>query len=147
MGIYIPREYICRHTKWSEGTKIETIFDLEPRCPSDIIGFNGEKIKTSLLTGEPTWIEMQNDFYSAYLDMKKTEERDKLLNYDVVIDVDFAKKFLYEKYIDKYGIIDNIIEVKVNKDNINVKYKIQDNIDKYIFKEGFELLKKYRLAN
>lgn len=144
MGIHIPREYISKHSKWDSDIEIETWFNIAPKCSLDIIGINGKKF-------EMEWehqCELQYDLYNAYVDMVETKRRDKLLNYDVIIDNGFAKRFLYQECIDKYGIIDNIIEVKVNKNNIYVKYEMQGEIEEYIFKDyGFELLKEYRLYN
>lgn len=68
MKIYIPRKYICKHTKFDDSLFIETR-NKEPKSYDDIIGFGGYTFTCEDISTY-TFEEIKIDLFNAYLDMK-----------------------------------------------------------------------------
>ena len=61
---------------------------------------------------------------------------------------DPVKEFLYEHFIQAYGIIDHIVSASIYENDINVKWKIDDKERSYTFEGiGYELLKKVKIES
>ena len=139
MGIIIGKEF----TKYDKDVEIETIGGRELISSQDIIGIDGTRFSDALIPIEKMF-ELQNELYTAY----KKQELENKLHYEVFVDVLIVKEFLYEHFIQAYGIIDHIVSASIYENDINVKWKIDDKERSYTFEGiGYELLKKVKIES
>lgn len=139
MGIIIRPEF----NEFKKTIEIETRDGRPPTMPEDIIGVDGDRFRYSDLDIEKIY-ELKYELYEAY---KKQELEDKLY-YEVYIDVLTAKEFLYDKCIQYYGIIDNIVSASIYDNDINVKWRMDGKEYEYTFEGiGYELLKKVKIES
>ena len=139
MGIIINGKF----TDFKKTVEIETRDGRPPKGPDDIIGIDGDRFSSSDWNMEKIY-EFKYELYEAY----KKQELDDKLHYETNIDVLTAKEFLYENYIQCYGIIDNIVSALIYENDINVKWKIDDKERSYTFEGiGYELLKKVKIES
>ena len=137
MRIIIRSEF----TKIKKTIEIETRGDRPPTMPEDIIAVDGNRFQQSDLDIEKIY-ELKYELYEAY---KKQELEDKLY-YEVCIDVLTAKEFLYDKCIQYYGIIDNIVSASIHDNDINVKWRMDDKEYEYTFEGyGYDLMRIIKL--
>lgn len=141
MSIIIKSEY----TGYDDDVEITCFRGDEPHFPEEIDTLNGVILKTTNMSYEELYM-LQNKLFDAFCKQKEDENKYNELHYSVEIDIKVAKKFLYEHYIENYGIIDNLIYASIHENNINVKYKINNNEYEFTFYGcGYELLKSIRL--
>lgn len=140
MDIYIRGEF----TKDGKGVTIKTI-DKKPRDEFDIIGI--EDVYFTYDMNKNTIYELTHDLYKAFMEQEKYDREWNELHYEHDIDVEFAKPILYENFIEYYGMIDHLTEVKVKDDVITVKYKINNKEKEYSFSGGYTLLREYKLKD
>ena len=112
MGIIIGKEF----TKYDKDVEIETIGGRELISSQDIIGIDGTRFSDALIPIEKM-LELQDELYTAY----KKQELENKLHYEVFVDVLIVKEFLYEHFIQAYGIIDNIVSALIYENDIIVK--------------------------
>lgn len=111
--------------------------------PDDIIGIDGDRFNSSDWDMEKIY-EFRYELYEAY----KKQEFDDKLHYETNIDVLTAKEFLYEKCIQHYGIIDNIVSASIYENDIIVKWMMDGKEYEYTFEGiGYELLKKVKIES
>ena len=139
MGIIIDGKF----TEFNKTVEIETLSGGPPISPDDIIGVDGDRFTSSNWNIEKIY-EFEHELYEAY----KKQELDDKLHYETNIDVLTAKEFLYEKCIQHYGIIDNIVSALIYENDIIVKWKIDGKEHEYTFEGiGYELLKKVKIES
>ena len=139
MGIIINGKF----TEFKKTVEIETRDGRPPKGPDDIIGIDGDRFSSSVWEIEKIY-EFKYELYEAY----KKQELDDKLHYETNIDVLTAKEFLYENYIQCYGIIDNIVSALIYENDIIVKWMIDGKEYEYTFEGiGYELLKKVKIES
>ena len=82
--------------------------------------------------------------------ISKTKKADKeyaKYHYEIKIDVEFAKKYLYKNLIEQYAIIDRLVEVSVKDNEIKIKYDMDNEIKETTFEGGFDLLREWKLKD
>ena len=87
------------------------------------------------------------ELFQAYQKQKKADEEYAKYHYEIEIDVEFAKKYLYMTMIEQYAIIDRLVEVSVKDNEIKIKYKMDDEIKEVNFSGGFDLLREWKLKD
>lgn len=86
--------------------------------------------------------------YSKHIKNKKKADKEYAkYHYEIEIDVEFAKQYLYKNLIEQYAIIDRLVEVLVKDDEIKIKYNMDDEIKEVSFSGGFDLLKEWKLKD
>lgn len=139
MGIIINGKF----TDFKKTVEIETRDGRPPKGPDDIIGIDGDRFSSSVWEIEKIY-EFKYELYEAY----KKQELDDKLHYETNIDVLTAKEFLYDKCIQYYGIIDNIVSALIYENDIIVKWMIDGKEYEYTFEGiGYELLKKVKIES
>ena len=141
MSIYIRSEFLDR----KEGVFIETRNDKEPTDYTDIIGIDFKAFPYDM-DKDVCW-HISYELFQAYQKQKKVDKEYAKYHYEIEIDVEFAKKYLYMTMIEQYAIIDRLVEVSVKDDEIKIKYKMDDEIKEVSFDGGFNLLREWKLKN
>ena len=141
MSIYIRSEFLDYH----KGVFIETRNDKEPVHYTDIIGVNSEFFPFDMDKGV-RW-HISYELFQAYQEQKKADKEYAKYHYEIEIDVEFAKKYLYKNLIEQYAIIDRLVEVSVKDDEIKIKYNMDDEIKEVSFSGGFDLLREWKLKD
>ena len=141
MSIYIRREFLDRE----EGVYIETRHDKEPRDYIDIIGVEFEPFPYDMDRG--VIFQITYELFQAYEKQKKADKEYAKYHYEIEIDVEFAKQYLYKNLIEQYAIIDRLVEVSVKDDEINIKYDMDNEIKETTFEGGFDLLREWKLKD
>ena len=139
MGIIIGKEF----TKYDKDVEIETIGGRELISSQDIIGIDGTRFSDALIPIEKMF-ELQDELYTAY----KKQELENKLHYEVLVDVLIVKEFLYEHFIQAYGIIDHIVSASIYENDINDKWTHDDKERTYTIEgTGYEWLKKVTIES
>ena len=141
MSIYIRSEFLDRE----EGVYIETRHDKEPTDYTDIIGIDF-KVFPYDIHEDVRW-HISYELFQAYQKQKKADEEYAKYHYEIEIDVEFAKQYLYKNLIEQYAIIDRLVEVSVKDNEIKIKYKMDDEIKEISFDGGFDLLREWKLKD
>lgn len=141
MSIYIRSEFLDRE----EGVYIETRHDKEPTDYTDIIGIDF-KVFPYDMHEDVRW-HISYELFQAYQKQKKADEEYAKYHYEIEIDVEFAKKYLYMTMIEQYAIIDRLVEISVKDNEIKIKYKMDDEIKEVNFSGGFDLLREWKLKD
>ena len=141
MSIYIRSEFLDYH----KGVFIETRNDKEPVHYTDIIGIEFEPSPYDMDKG--IIFNLSYELFQAYQKQKKADEEYAKYHYEIEIDVEFAKKYLYMTMIEQYAIIDRLVEVSVKDNEIKIKYKMDDEIKEVNFSGGFDLLREWKLKD
>lgn len=141
MSIYIRSEFLDRE----EGVFIETRHDKEPVHYTDIIGVEFEPFPYDMDRG--VIFQITYELFQAYQKQKKADEEYAKYHYEIEIDVEFAKKYLYMTMIEQYAIIDRMTEVSVKDNEIKIKYNMDDEIKETAFDGGFDLLREWKLKD
>ena len=89
MSIYIRSEFLNRE----EGVYIETRHDKEPTDCTDIIGIDFKTFPYDI--HEDVRWHISYELFQAYQKQKKADEEYAKYHYEIEIDVEFAKKYLY----------------------------------------------------
>ena len=87
------------------------------------------------------------ELFQAYQKQKKADKEYAKYHYEIEIDVEFAKKYLYKNIIEQYAIIDRLVEVSVKDNEIKIKYNMDDEIKETAFDGGFDLLREWKLKD
>lgn len=141
MSIYIRSEFLDRE----EGVYIETRHDKEPTDYTDIIGIDF-KVFPYDMHEDVRW-HISYELFQAYQKQKKADEEYAKYHYEIEIDVEFAKKYLYMTMIEQYAIIDRMTEVSVKDNEIYIKYDMDNEIKEISFDGGFDLLREWKLKD
>ena len=141
MSIYIRSEFLNRE----EGVYIETRHDKEPTDCTDIIGIDFKTFPYDI--HEDVRWHISYELFQAYQKQKKADEEYAKYHYEIEIDVEFAKKYLYMTMIEQYAIIDRLVKVSVKDDEIKIKYEMDDEIKEVSFDGGFNLLREWKLKD
>lgn len=141
MSIYIRSEFLDRE----EGVYIETRHDKEPTDYTDIIGIDF-KVFPYDMHEDVRWC-ISYELFQAYQKQKKADKEYAKYHYEIEIDVEFAKKYLYMTMIEQYAIIDRLVEVLVKDNEIKIKYNMDDEIKETTFDGGFDLLREWKLKD
>ena len=141
MSIYIRSEFLDRE----EGVYIETRHDKEPTDYTDIIGIDF-KVFPYDMDKDVCW-HISYELFQAYQKQKKADEEYAKYHYEIEIDVEFAKQYLYMTMIEQYAIIDRLVEVLVKDNEIKIKYDMDNEIKETIFDGGFDLLREWKLKD
>lgn len=141
MSIYIRSEFLDR----KEGVFIETRHDEEPTDYTDIIGIDFKAFPYDM-DKDVCW-HISYELFQAYQKQKKADKEYAKYHYEIEIDVEFAKKYLYMTMIEQYAIIDKMTEVSVKDDEIKIKYNMDDEIKEVSFYGGFNLLREWKLKD
>ena len=141
MSIYIRSEFL----NGEEGVYIETRNDKEPVHYTDIIGVEFEPFPYDMDRG--VIFQITYELFQAYEKQKKADEEYTKYHYEIKIDVEFAKKYLYMTMIEQYAIIDRLVEVSVKDDEIYIKYDMDNEIKEISFEGGFDLLREWKLKD
>ena len=141
MSIYIRSEFLDR----KEGVFIETRHDEEPTDYTDIIGVDFKAFPYDM-DKDVCW-HISYELFQAYQKQKKADKEYAKYHYEIEIDVEFAKQYLYMTMIEQYAIIDRLVKVSVKDDKIKIKYEMDDEIKEVSFSGGFDLLKEWKLKD
>ena len=141
MSIYIRSEFLDR----KEGVYIETRHDKEPTDYTDIIGIDF-KVFPYDMDKDVCW-HISYELFQAYQKQKKADKEYAKYHYEIEIDVEFAKKYLYMTMIEQYAIIDRMTEVSVKDNEIYIKYDMDNEIKEISFEGGFDLLREWKLKD
>lgn len=141
MSIYIRSEFLNR----KEGVFIETRHDEEPTDYTDIIGIDFKAFPYDM-DKDVCW-HISYELFQAYQKQKKADKEYAKYHYEIEIDVEFAKQYLYMTMIEQYAIIDRLVKVSVKDDEIKIKYEMDDEIKEVSFSGGFDLLKEWKLKD
>ena len=141
MSIYIRSEFLDRE----EGVYIETRHDKEPTDYTDIIGVEFEPFPYDMDRG--VIFQITYELFQAYEKQKKADEEYAKYQYEIEIDVEFAKQYLYMTMIEQYAIIDRMTEVSVKDNEIYIKYDMDNEIKEISFDGGFDLLREWKLKD
>ena len=87
------------------------------------------------------------ELFQAYQEQKKADKEYAKYHYEIEIDVEFAKKYLYMTMIEQYAIIDRMTEVSVKDNEIYIKYDMDNEIKEISFEGGFDLLREWKLKD
>ena len=141
MSIYIRSEFLdCE-----KGVFIETRHDKEPIDYTDIIGVNFKPFPFDMDKGV-RW-HISYELFQAYQEQKKADKEYAKYHYEIEIDVEFAKQYLYMTMIEQYAIIDRMTEVSVKDNEIYIKYDMDNEIKEISFDGGFDLLREWKLKD
>ena len=141
MDIYIRGEF----TKSGKGVTIKTANNGKPRGEFDIVGIEDTYFTRDM--GEYYINELTHDLYKAFLEQEKCDREWNELHYEHNMDIEFAKPILYEHFIEYYGMIDHLTEVRVKDDTITIKYKINNKEKECSFTGGYTLLREWKLKD
>ena len=141
MSIYIRSEFLDR----KEGVFIETRHDEEPTDYTDIIGIDFKAFPYDM-DKDVCW-HISYELFQAYQKQKKADKEYAKYHYEIEIDVEFAKQYLYKNLIEQYAIIDRLVEVSVKDDEIYIKYDMDNEIKEISFDGGFDLLREWKLKD
>lgn len=141
MSIYIRSEFL----DGKEGVYIETRHDKEPAHYTDIVGIDFKAFPYDI--DEDVRWHISYELFQAYQKQKKADEEYAKYHYEIEIDVEFAKKYLYMTMIEQYAIIDRLVEVSVKDDEIYIKYDMDNEIKEISFDGGFDLLREWKLKD
>ena len=112
MSIYIRSEFL----DYDKGVFIETRNNEEPIHYTDIIGIDF-KVFPYDMDKDVCW-HISYELFQAYQKQKKADKEYAKYHYEIEIDVEFAKQYLYKNLIEQYAIIDRLVEVSVKDDEI-----------------------------
>ena len=87
------------------------------------------------------------ELFQAYQEQKKADKEYAKYHYEIEIDVEFAKQYLYKNLIEQYAIIDRLVEVLVKDNEIKIKYDMDNEIKETTFEGGFDLLREWKLKD
>lgn len=141
MSIYIRSEFLDRE----EGVYIETRHDKEPTDYTDIIGIDFKPFPYDMHE-DVRWC-ISYELFQAYQKQKKADKEYAKYHYEIEIDVEFAKQYLYKNLIEQYAIIDRLVEVLVKDNEIKIKYDMDNEIKETTFEGGFDLLREWKLKD
>ena len=141
MSIYIRSEFL----DGKEGVYIETRNNEEPAHYTDIVGKDFKPFPYDMHE-DVRWC-ISYELFQAYQKQKKADEEYAKYHYEIEIDVEFAKKYLYKNLIEQYAIIDRLVEVLVKDNEIKIKYNMDDEIKETTFDGGFDLLREWKLKD
>ena len=141
MSTYIRSEFL----DGKEGVYIETRHDKEPKDYTDIIGIDFKSFPYDM-DEDVRWC-ISYELFQAYQKQKKADKEYAKYHYEIEIDVEFAKQYLYKNLIEQYAIIDRLVEVLVKDNEIKIKYNMDDEIKETTFDGGFDLLREWKLKD
>ena len=141
MSTYIRSEFL----DGKEGVYIETRHDKEPKDYTDIIGIDFKSFPYDM-DEDVRWC-ISYELFQAYQKQKKADKEYAKYHYEIEIDVEFAKKYLYMTMIEQYAIIDRMTEVSVKDNEIYIKYDMDNEIKETTFEGGFDLLREWKLKD
>ena len=141
MSIYIRSEFL----NGEEGVYIETRNNEEPAHYTDIVGKDFKPFPYDMHE-DVRWC-ISYELFQAYQKQKKADKEYAKYHYEIEIDVEFAKQYLYKNLIEQYAIIDRLVEVSVKDDEINIKYDMDNEIKETTFEGGFDLLREWKLKD
>ena len=141
MSIYIRSEFL----NGEEGVYIETRNNEEPAHYTDIVGKDFKPFSYDMHE-DVRWC-ISYELFQAYQKQKKADKEYAKYHYEIEIDVEFAKKYLYMTMIEQYAIIDRLVEVSVKDNEIKIKYNMDDEIKETAFDGGFDLLREWKLKD
>ena len=141
MSIYIRSEFL----DYDKGVFIETRNNEEPIHYTDIIGIEFEPFPYDMDKG--IIFNISYELFQAYKKQKKADKEYAKYHYEIEIDVEFAKQYLYKNLIEQYAIIDRLVEVLVKDNEIKIKYNMDDEIKETTFEGGFDLLREWKLKD
>ena len=141
MSIYIRSEFL----DYDRGVFIETRNNEEPVHYTDIVGVEFGAFPSDMDRG--MIFHISYELFQAYQKQKKADEEYAKYHYEIEIDVEFAKKYLYKNLIEQYAIIDRLVEVSVKDNEIKIKYNMDDEIKETAFDGGFDLLREWKLKD
>ena len=141
MSIYIRSEFL----NGEEGVYIETRNNEEPAHYTDIVGKDFKPFPYDMHE-DVRWC-ISYELFQAYQKQKKADEEYAKYHYEIEIDVEFAKKYLYMTMIEQYAIIDRMTEVSVKDNEIYIKYDMDNEIKEISFDGGFDLLREWKLKD
>ena len=141
MSIYIRSEFL----NGEEGVYIETRNNEEPAHYTDIVGKDFKPFPYDMHE-DVRWC-ISYELFQAYQKQKKADKEYAKYHYEIEIDVEFAKKYLYKNLIEQYAIIDRLVEALVKDDEIYIKYDMDNEIKETTFEGGFDLLREWKLKD
>ena len=141
MSIYIRSEFL----NGEEGVYIETRNNEEPAHYTDIVGKDFKPFPYDMHE-DVRWC-ISYELFQAYQKQKKADKEYAKYHYEIEIDVEFAKKYLYKNLIEQYAIIDRLVEVLVKDNEIKIKYDMDNEIKETAFDGGFDLLREWKLKD
>ena len=141
MSIYIRSEFL----DGKEGVYIETRNNEEPAHYTDIVGKDFKPFPYDMHE-DVRWC-ISYELFQAYQKQKKADKEYAKYHYEIEIDVEFAKQYLYKNLIEQYAIIDRLVEVLVKDNEIKIKYNMDDEIKETTFDGGFDLLREWKLKD
>ena len=141
MSIYIRSEFL----DGKEGVYIETRNNEEPAHYTDIVGKDFKPFPYDMHE-DVRWC-ISYELFQAYQKQKKADKEYAKYHYEIEIDVEFAKKYLYMTMIEQYAIIDRMTEVSVKDNEIYIKYDMDNEIKEISFDGGFDLLREWKLKD
>lgn len=141
MSIYIRSEFL----NGEEGVYIETRNNEEPAHYTDIVGKDFKPFPYDMHE-DVRWC-ISYELFQAYQKQKKADKEYAKYHYEIEIDVEFAKKYLYKNLIEQYAIIDRLVEVLVKDNEIKIKYDMDNEIKEISFEGGFDLLREWKLKD
>ena len=141
MSIYIRSEFL----NGEEGVYIETRNNEEPAHYTDIVGKDFKPFPYDMHE-DVRWC-ISYELFQAYQKQKKADKEYAKYHYEIEIDVEFAKKYLYKNLIEQYAIIDRMTEVSVKDNEIYIKYDMDNEIKEISFDGGFDLLREWKLKD
>ena len=141
MSIYIRSEFL----NGEEGVYIETRNNEEPAHYTDIVGKDFKPFPYDMHE-DVRWC-ISYELFQAYQKQKKADEEYAKYHYEIEIDVEFAKQYLYMTMIEQYAIIDRMTEVSVKDNEIYIKYDMDNEIKEISFDGGFDLLREWKLKD
>ena len=141
MSIYIRSEFL----NGEEGVYIETRNNEEPAHYTDIVGKDFKSFPYDM-DEDVRWC-ISYELFQAYQKQKKADKEYAKYHYEIEIDVEFAKKYLYMTMIEQYAIIDRMTEVSVKDNEIYIKYDMDNEIKEISFEGGFDLLREWKLKD
>ena len=141
MSIYIRSEFL----NGEEGVYIETRNNEEPAHYTDIVGKDFKPFPYDMHE-DVRWC-ISYELFQAYQKQKKADKEYAKYHYEIEIDVEFAKQYLYKNLIEQYAIIDRLVEVLVKDNEIKIKYDMDNEIKETTFEGGFDLLREWKLKD
>ena len=141
MSIYIRSEFL----DYDKGVFIETRNNEEPIHYTDIIGIEFEPFPYDMDKG--IIFNISYELFQAYKKQKKADKEYAKYHYEIEIDVEFAKQYLYMTMIEQYARIDRMTEVSVKDNEIYIKYDMDNEIKETTFEGGFDLLREWKLKD
>ena len=141
MSIYIRSEFL----NGEEGVYIETRNNEEPAHYTDIVGKDFKPFPYDMHE-DVRWC-ISYELFQAYQKQKKADKEYAKYHYEIEIDVEFAKQYLYMTMIEQYAIIDRMTEVSVKDNEIYIKYDMDNEIKEISFDGGFDLLREWKLKD